>query len=192
MGWKINLWARLLDGDHANIIIRNLFNPIGFGKPKVNGGGLYANMLDAHPPFQIDGNFGYTAGIMEMIVQSHAGFVHLLPAIPQEWSSGKISGIKTRGGFELDIEWKNGKLSKAVLHSSLGGNCRLRSSEALKIKGAKVKTAEGQNPNPLFKTVSAGSFQDNSHAEATPLPDKKYYTIDFMTAKGKSYVITPK
>lgn len=191
MGWKINLWARLLDGDHANIIIRNLFNPIGFGKSKLSGGGLYANMLDAHPPFQIDGNFGYTAGIMEMIVQSHAGFVHLLPAIPREWSSGKISGIKTRGGYELDIEWENGKISRAVLHSSLGGNCRLRSSEPLRIKGAKVKTAEGQNPNPLFKTVSAGGFQDYSQVGATKLPDKKYYTVDFMTEKGKSYVITP-
>jgi alpha-L-fucosidase 2 len=129
---------------------------------------------------------------MEMIVQSHAGLVHLLPAIPKEWPSGKITGIKTRGGFELDIEWKNGKISKAVLHSSLGGNCRLRSSEPLSIKGAKVKTAEGQNPNPLFKTVSAGGFQDNSRVEATKLPDKKYLTVDFTTEKGKSYVITPK
>lgn len=191
MGWKINLWARLLDGDHANIIVKNLFNPIGFGNRKTNGGGIYANMLDAHPPFQIDGNFGYTAGIMEMLMQSHAGFVQLLPAIPSEWKEGKISGIKARGGFLLDIEWKEGKLLRAKITSLNGGNLRLRTGQAVKVKGASYKKAEGENPNPLFHTVDAGGFLNRTNAPLEGLKEKTYHTIDIPTQKGKTYEIIP-
>nr|MBQ5604479.1 glycoside hydrolase family 95 protein [Bacteroidales bacterium] len=193
MGWKINLWARLLDGDHANIIVRNLFNPVGFGdKSGKGGGGIYPNMLDAHSPFQIDGNFGYTAGIIEMLMQSHAGFLQLLPALPSIWPEGEIKGIKARGGFVLDISWKDGKLSQARIHSTLGGNCRLRYDAPLKVQGAKTKTAKGENPNPYYGYVEVSDIQNNAEHPLLSLPKKDYYTIDFETKKGKTYVVSLK
>lgn len=126
MGWKINCWARLLDGNHAYKIIRNLFNPVDFGPHKRNGGGLYANMLDACPPFQIDGNFGYTAGVAEMLLQSHAGYIHLLPALPEVWATGNVRGLKARGNIVVDMNWESGKLSHAILVALSGGDCRVR------------------------------------------------------------------
>jgi alpha-L-fucosidase 2 len=193
MGWQINLWARLFDGDHANIIVRNLFNPVGFGdKSGKGGGGIYPNMLDAHSPFQIDGNFGYTAGIIEMLMQSHAGFLQLLPALPSIWPEGEIKGIKARGGFVLDISWKDGKLSQARIHSTLGGNCRLRYDAPLKVQGAKTKTAKGENPNPYYGYVEVSDIQNNAEHPLLSLPKKDYYTIDFETKKGKTYVVSLK
>jgi len=126
LAWKINIWARLLDGNHAYKIIRNLFNPIDFGDSKRGGGGLYKNLLDGCPPFQIDGNFGFTAGVAEMLVQSQAGFIHLLPALPSEWSEGDVSGLKARGNFEVAVSWSKGYLTKAVIKSIIGNRCVLR------------------------------------------------------------------
>lgn len=189
MGWKINCWARLLDGDHANIIIKNLFSPVGFGDKKHSGGGLFKNMLDAHPPFQIDGNFGFTAGVIEMLTQSHAGYIHLLPALPSTWVQGKITGIKARGGFIVDIEWNNGKLVSAKITSTLGGNCRLRTSDKIQVKGVELIESSSENPNSLFATVNATDFQNFSEEKANIVPHN-YHTVDFNTEKGKTYTVT--
>ncbi len=127
MGWKINLWARALDGDHAHDILElALRHYKGGGISYGTGGGISYNLYDQHPPFQIDGNFGATAGVAEMLMQSHMGFIHLLPALPDAWSEGNISGICAKGGFDVDIAWNEGKLTQATIKSKNGGKCSLR------------------------------------------------------------------
>ena len=121
LAWKINFWARFKDGEHAMKLVKMLL------KPATNGSaGSYVNLFDAHPPFQIDGNFGAAAGIAEMLIQSHQGYIELLPALPSELPFGKVNGIRARGGFMLNFNWNDGKLNEIEIFPKVGGVCWLR------------------------------------------------------------------
>jgi alpha-L-fucosidase 2 len=191
MAWKINWWARLYDGNHALKILKDGLTYIGPKKGETTRGGTYPNMFDAHPPFQIDGNFGGTAGMTEMLMQSHLGELYLLPALPDEWKDGSIQGIKGRGGFEIALDWTGGKIKKALITSTLGGNCRIRSAVPLKVLEASSTPATGENPNPLLVTPKPVSFIDHSKNTKANPDAGKGYAIDFVTEKGKTYTLVP-
>ena len=135
-GWKINWWARLLDGDHAYTLIRQLLQYTNTTGINVQGGGTYPNFFDAHPPFQIDGNFAGTAGMAEMLLQSHLGELHLLPALPTAWQQGDIKGLIGRGAFEISMSWKNHELTMASIKSKKGGTCVIRTSIPVELEGS--------------------------------------------------------
>jgi alpha-L-fucosidase 2 len=187
MGWKINMWARLFDGNHAYIIIRNLFKPVGFGEIKSSGGGLYKNMFDACPPFQIDGNFGFTAGVAEMLIQSHGGYIHILPALPEAWPSGEVKGLVARGGFVIDMKWSGGSLQKLTIYSKSGGVCRIKVTGEMTCWETDLTDASGENNNPLLQKPVSVPFVNLSKAILVNLkiPEGKLYEL--ATVAGKTY-----
>lgn len=194
MNWKINLWARFLDGNHAYKLIENqisLVEKLDYDNTDFSGkGGTYPNMFDAHPPFQIDGNFGFTAGIAEMLIQSDDGAIFVLPALPDVWKDGSITGLRTRGGFEIeDMEWKNGKISKLVIKSNLGGNCRIRSYSPLKVENnAILVQAKGENINPFYRLpqIKKAIVSPKAKLETTIL--RNTYLYDIETNAGEEYI----
>ena len=187
MGWKVNWWAKMQDGNHAYSLIQNQLTPLGVNK---DGGGTYNNLFDAHPPFQIDGNFGCTSGITEMLMQSSDDGIHLLPALPDALKNyGEISGLKAHGGFEIkDLKWKDGKLIAFIVQSNIGGNLRLRTPNEIKLKNNKeLKIAAGKNPNVFYQTEEVKKPVIAAAATIKPLNINSTYLYDIETEKGKSY-----
>ncbi|MHC4112766.1 MAG: glycoside hydrolase family 95 protein [Planctomycetota bacterium] len=150
--WKVNFWARLLDGDHSYKMLAGLINR-----------STLPNMFDTHPPFQIDGNFGGTSGITEMLLQSHAGEIHMLPALPTAWPRGNVKGLCAHGGFKVDIAWKDGKLAGGAIRSKLGSKCRIRAEVPVKVE------CDG-------KVVKATIPEEN--------------VVEFETGVGKVYIVS--
>ncbi len=187
MGWKVNWWARMLDGNHAYQLIRNQLTPLGINE---GGGGTYNNLFDAHPPFQIDGNFGCTSGIAEMLVQSADGAVFLLPALPDAWKEkGSVSGLKARGGFEITrLDWENGIVTNLVIKSLLGGNLRIRATNRITSRGpARLTEAVGKNENPFFEVAVTPAPIISPRATVTKRKLPVTFLYDIPTVKGVTY-----
>jgi alpha-L-fucosidase 2 len=189
MGWKVNFQARMLNGNHAFKLIRDQLSLVSSsGANTKEGGGTYPNLLDAHPPFQIDGNLGCTAGIAEMLLQSHDGAIYILPALPDEWKEGSIKGIRARGGFTLDFDWEKNKLIHLKIHSALGGNCRLRLPKDI-IPNGKIKPvrANGANENIFYQLADIKTPLKNNDLPINDIRMPEVEEWDLMTTPGKIY-----
>lgn len=175
--WKIAFWARLLDGDHAHLLLKNAMTltdntGLTYQTHQNSGSGIYANLFDAHPPFQIDGNFGATAGVAEMLLQSQLGELHLLPALPSVWGTGEVKGLRGRGGYVVDMDWSGGRLTGATVLATHDGTCTIRTDVPVSVQGA----ASGRS-----RTVPG-------LAVSTPVSDG-YYLTTFPARAGERYLL---